>query len=45
MLIEYRIQDPVLERMALIVDEADTVQDGCLEPVAPGLGTIATAFA
>jgi len=40
MLEEYRIQDPILERMARIVDEADTVQEGAFEPVAPGLDYI-----
>jgi hypothetical protein len=37
MLEEYRIEDPVLDRIARIVDEADVVQDVALEPVAPGL--------
>ena len=40
MLREYQINDPVLERIARIVDEADTVQDATLEPIAPGLDAI-----
>lgn len=34
---EYGLTDPVLDRIARIVDEADTVQDVTLEPAAPGL--------
>lgn len=37
MLREYKVKDPILERMAQIIDEADTVQEAFLEPVAPGL--------
>lgn len=37
MLLEYQLDDPVLHRIARIVDEADVVQDVALEPVAPGL--------
>jgi hypothetical protein len=37
---EYKLTDPVLHRIARIVDEADTVQDVRLEPVAPGLDLI-----
>ncbi len=38
---EYHLsQDPVLRRIARIVDEADTVQDITLEPAAPGLDLI-----
>jgi hypothetical protein len=37
MLHEYGLDDPVLERIASIVDEADTAQHVALEPVAPGL--------
>ena len=33
----YDLHDPVLERIARIVDEADVVQEVMLEPVAPGL--------
>ncbi len=34
---EYGIQDPILESMAYIIDEADTVQIAPLEPAAVGL--------
>jgi hypothetical protein len=37
MLQEYGLADPVLQRIARIVDEADTVQEVALEPSAPGL--------
>lgn len=37
---EFKIKDPILKRIAQIVDEADTVQDAFLEPVAPGLDFI-----
>lgn len=37
---EYEIKDPVLEKIAKIVDEADTIQDAFLEPIAPGLDFI-----
>jgi hypothetical protein len=37
MLHEYALDDPVLHRIARIVDEADVVQEVALEPVAPGL--------
>jgi hypothetical protein len=37
MLREYGVTDPVLDRLARIVDEADVIQDGPLEPAAPGL--------
>ncbi len=40
MLREFDLADPVLERIARVVDEADTVQDVTLEPVAPGLDLI-----
>jgi hypothetical protein len=33
----YDLNDPVLERIASIVDEADIVQEVTLEPAAPGL--------
>lgn len=33
----YDLHDPVLERIARIVDEADIVQEVTLEPAAPGL--------
>lgn len=37
---EYRIADPVLERIARLIDEADTVQEVCVEPAAAGLDVI-----
>lgn len=37
---EYDISDPVLHRIARIIDEADTVQEVCVEPTAPGLDLI-----
>ena len=37
---EYKLDDPVLHRIARIIDEADTVQDACVEPAAPGLDLI-----
>ncbi len=37
---EYDIADPVLHRIARIIDEADTVQEVQIEPVAPGLDLI-----
>ena len=40
MLREYDLRDPVLQRIARVVDEADTVQDVLLEPVAAGLDLI-----
>jgi hypothetical protein len=36
----YDLDDPVLRRIARIVDEADTVQEVSLEPAAPGLDLI-----
>ena len=40
MLREYNLNDPILQRIARIVDEADVVQEVMLEPVAPGLDLI-----
>ena len=40
MLKEFELKDPILQRIARIVDEADVVQEVMLEPVAPGLDTI-----
>ena len=40
MLREYDLPDPVLQRIARVVDEADTVQDVLLEPVAAGLDVL-----
>jgi hypothetical protein len=37
---EYRLDDPVLHRIAAIIDEADVVQEGLLEPAAMGLDII-----
>jgi len=37
---EYKLKDPVLHRMARIIDEADTVQEAFLEPAAAGLDLI-----
>ena len=37
---EHKINDPVLARIARIVDEADEIQDATLEPAAPGLDLI-----
>jgi hypothetical protein len=34
---EYKLDDPVLHRIARIVDEADTVQEVRIEPAAAGL--------
>jgi hypothetical protein len=40
MLREFDLSDPILQRIARVVDEADTVQDVILEPVAPGMDLI-----
>jgi hypothetical protein len=40
LLAAYELSDPVLARIARIVDEADTVQEVELEPAAPGLDLI-----
>ena len=40
MLWECKLSDPILERIARIVDEADVVQEVLLEPAAPGLDII-----
>jgi hypothetical protein len=37
---EYGLKDPLLQRVARIVDEADVVQEVTIEPVAPGLDFI-----
>lgn len=37
---EYELSDPVLQRIARIVDEADVTQEVTVEPVAPGLDFI-----
>lgn len=36
-LVTYDLKDPVLARIARIIDEADTIAEVELEPVAPGL--------
>jgi hypothetical protein len=40
MLQVYSLKDPILQRVADIVDEADTVQDVAVEPIASGLDFI-----
>jgi hypothetical protein len=40
MIQEYELTDPLLKKIARMVDEADTVQEAFLEPVAPGLDFI-----
>lgn len=37
---EYKLDDPILKRIARIVDEADTVQEVCVESAAAGLDLI-----
>lgn len=37
---EHKLGDPVLHRIARIVDEADTVQEASLEPAAAGLDLV-----
>lgn len=37
---EYRLRDPVLDRIARMIDEVDTIQNVALEPAAPGLDLI-----
>jgi hypothetical protein len=37
---EYKLSDPILQRIARIIDEADTVQEVRLEPAAPGLDLV-----
>jgi hypothetical protein len=37
---EFNLKDPVLQRIAQIVDEADVVQEAAVEPAAPGLDLI-----
>jgi hypothetical protein len=37
---EYKLDDPVLQRIARIIDEADTVQEVHVEPAAAGLDLI-----
>ena len=37
---EYKLKDPILHRIARMVDEADTVQEALVEPAAAGLDLI-----
>lgn len=37
---EYNLKDPILQRIAEIVDEADVIQETTVEPAAPGLDLI-----
>lgn len=37
---EYKLNDPVLERIARMIDEVDTIQEVQVEPAAPGLDLI-----
>ena len=41
---EYKLDDPVLRRVARIIDEADTVQEANVEPAALGLDLICTGI-
>jgi len=41
---EYKLKDPILVRMARIIDEADTVQEANIEPAASGLDLICTGI-
>jgi hypothetical protein len=41
---EYKITDPILKRIARIIDEADTVQEALVEPAAAGLDLICTGI-
>lgn len=41
---EFKLKDPVLQRIARIIDEADTVQEVSLEPAAPGLDLICSGI-
>ena len=44
MLREYKLTDPVLARIARIIDEADTVQEVNIEPAAAGLYLICSGL-
>jgi hypothetical protein len=37
---EFKLKDPILAKLAQIVDEADVVQEAAVEPAAPGLDMI-----
>ncbi len=41
---EHRLDDPVLLRLARILDEADVAQEVCLEPAAAGLDLVCRAL-
>jgi hypothetical protein len=41
---QYKLKDPVLDRIARILDEADTVQEVQVEPAAAGLDLICTGI-
>jgi hypothetical protein len=41
---EYKIADPILKRIARIIDEADTVQEALVEPSAAGLDLICSGI-
>ena len=41
---EHRLKDPVLVRLAAIVDEADVIQEAAVEPAAPGLDLVCRAL-
>lgn len=41
---EYKLDDPILKRIARIIDEADTVQEANVEPTAPGLDMICSGL-
>jgi hypothetical protein len=40
LLVEFGLKEPVLERIARLIDEADEVQEVMLEPASPGLDLI-----
>jgi len=42
MLGHFKLRDPILHRIARIIDEADTVQEASIESSAPGLDLICT---
>jgi hypothetical protein len=44
MLREYELTDPILARIARIIDEADTVQEVNIEPAATGLDLICSGL-
>lgn len=37
---EFKLKDPILARIAQIVDEADVIQEAAVEPAAPGLDLV-----